>query len=95
MVTLEVRRHTMRVKPGQHLSHKGVSLARTVGLGIGPFDRVASSNLPRAIETAIAMGTAVDDVIEDLGRLWVYLEGLAPRLAVKELRNQAQEHPTP
>lgn len=67
MAVLEVRRHTMRTKPGQHPSHEGVSLARSVGQGIGPFDHVASSHLPRAIETAIAMGMAVDDVIEDLG----------------------------
>jgi len=64
---LEVRRHTMRVKPGQHLSQAGVTLARRVGETIGPFDRVITSTAPRAFETAIAMGFAVDEQIEELG----------------------------
>ena len=60
MKTLEIRRHTMRTKPGQHLSQEGVSLARRIGDEIGPFDRVVTSSVPRAFETAIAMGFAVD-----------------------------------
>jgi broad specificity phosphatase PhoE len=63
---LEVRRHTMRMKPGKHLSQEGVSLARRVGDSMGQFDRVVTSTLPRAFETAIAMGYAVDEQIEDL-----------------------------
>jgi len=59
---LEVRRHTERVKPGQHLSQAGVDLARRVGDTIGPFDRVITTSLPRAYETAIAMGFAVDEI---------------------------------
>jgi broad specificity phosphatase PhoE len=51
----------MRVKPGQHLSQEGVDLARRVGDTIGPFNRVITSTLPRAYETAIAMGFAVDE----------------------------------
>ena len=31
MRMLEVRRHTMRRKPGQHLSQEGIDLARLVG----------------------------------------------------------------
>src|ERR671919_805339 len=61
MRTVEIRRHTMRTKPGQHLSQAGVDLARLVGSRIGPFDRVITSTIPRAFETAIAMGFAVDD----------------------------------
>jgi broad specificity phosphatase PhoE len=57
---LEVRRHTMRVKPGHHLSQAGVDLAREVGDGMGPFASVVTSSLQRARETAIAMGFAVD-----------------------------------
>src|SRR5258708_3964118 len=64
--TMGVRRHTMRVKPGQHLSQAGVSLARHVGEGLGPFERVVTSTLPRAFETAIAMGFAVDEQVEQL-----------------------------
>src|SRR4051812_41754146 len=57
---LEVRRHTMRTKPGEHLSQAGVDLARRVGEGLGPFARVVTTRAPRAFETAIAMGYAVD-----------------------------------
>ena len=51
----------MRQKPGKHLTQAGVSLARQVGEGMGPFARVITSDIPRAYETAIAMGFAVDD----------------------------------
>lgn len=64
---LEVRRHTMRTKPGQHLSQSGVTLARHVGATLGPFDRVITSPIPRAYETAIAMGFAVDRQAEEIG----------------------------
>ncbi|HEY2980723.1 MAG TPA: histidine phosphatase family protein [Anaerolineales bacterium] len=60
MKTLEIRRHSTRTKPGEHLSQAGVTLARQVGEGMGPFDGVLTSTLPRAFETAIAMGFAVD-----------------------------------
>ena len=61
MKTIEIRRHSIRQKPGDHLSQQGVTLARLVGQNLGPFDRVVTSTLPRAIETAIAMGFAVDE----------------------------------
>lgn len=61
MTYLEIRRHTMRNKPGQHLSQAGVDLARSVGDTIGSFNYVVTSTLPRAYETAIAMGFAVDE----------------------------------
>jgi broad specificity phosphatase PhoE len=64
MKTIEIRRHTYRTKPGQHLSQQGVTLARRVGDDIGPFDRVVTSTVPRAFETAIAMGFAVDEQVE-------------------------------
>jgi len=51
----------MRSKPGDHLNQPGVTLARLLGENMGPFDRVVTSTLPRAIETAIAMGFAVDE----------------------------------
>ena len=69
MRTLEVRRHTMRTRPGKHLSQAGVDLARRCGASMGPFDRVITSKLPRAFETAIAMGFAVDDQIGLLGSI--------------------------
>lgn len=61
MKTLEIRRHSMRDKPGAHLSQAGVDLARRVGAEMGPFQHVVTSKLPRAYETAIAMGFAVND----------------------------------
>jgi len=66
---LEVRRHTMRLKPGQHLTQEGVTLARRVGDAIGPFDCVITSTLHRAYETAIAMGFAVNDQLETLAMI--------------------------
>jgi len=64
MKTLEIRRHSIRSQPGEHLNQTGVTLARTVGQNLGPFDLVVTSTLPRAFETAIAMGFAVDEQIE-------------------------------
>jgi broad specificity phosphatase PhoE len=66
---LEVRRHTMRHRPGKHLTQAGVTLARVCGASMGPFERVVTSKLPRAYETAIAMGFAVDGRIELLGSI--------------------------
>ncbi len=64
MKVIEVRRHSIRAKPGEHLNQSGVTLARLVGENLGPFDRVVTSTAPRAFETAIAMGFAVDAQIE-------------------------------
>lgn len=61
MKTIEIRRHSIRSTPGVHLNQQGVTLARRVGQNLGPFDRVVTSTLPRAFETAIAMGFAVDE----------------------------------
>jgi len=61
MKTIEIRRHSIRSQPGDHLNQSGVSLARLVGQNLGPFDRVVTSTLQRAFETAIAMGFAVDE----------------------------------
>ena len=54
----------MRSIPGVHLTQEGIALARRVGQDIGPFDYVVTSVLPRAFETAIAMGFAVDEQVE-------------------------------
>lgn len=61
---IEHRRHTMRTKPGQHLSQAGIDLARGIGEGLAPFDQVLTSPIPRAYETSIAMGFAVDRQVE-------------------------------
>ena len=57
MKILEVRRHSIRSPLSDHLNQTGVTLARLVGQNIGPFDRVVTSTLPRAFETAISMGS--------------------------------------
>lgn len=69
MSILEIRRHTMRSKPGQQLSPSGISLAKYVGRSADNFDLVVSSEIPRAIETARAMGFAVNHQIPELGIL--------------------------
>jgi broad specificity phosphatase PhoE len=63
---VEHRRHSRRDPEGIHLNRDGVMLAQRVGRGLAPFDRVVTSPKPRAVETAIAMGSAVDDVREEL-----------------------------
>ncbi|MBI3974373.1 MAG: histidine phosphatase family protein [Chloroflexi bacterium] len=69
MRLIEHRRHTMRTTPGQHLSQAGVDLARRIGDTIGPFDLIVTSTLPRAYETAIAMGFAVDRQLDELASM--------------------------
>ncbi len=66
MRTLEIRRHSHRNVPQPHLSQLGVKLARRAGEGLGHFDRVVTSTAPRTFETALAMGYAVDEQIEQL-----------------------------
>lgn len=61
MKTLEIRRHSLRkTGGGSQLSQEGVEYARTIGASLGPFAQVVTSVVPRARETAIAMGFAVD-----------------------------------
>jgi broad specificity phosphatase PhoE len=74
MRTIEIRRHAYTKKgegrgKGSHLSPEGVALARKIGGEIGPFDLVLTSPVPRALETALAMGFAVYDQLEALGDL--------------------------
>ena len=66
------------MKPGDHLSQQGVTLARLVGQNLGPFDRVVTSTLPRAFETAIAMGFAVDEQNELMSTYGSVVEREAP-----------------
>lgn len=78
MKTIEIRRHSIRSKPGDHLNQPGVSLARLVGQNLGPFDRVITSSSPRAFETAIAMGFAVDEQNELMSSYGKDVEREAP-----------------
>jgi broad specificity phosphatase PhoE len=72
MKELEVRRHAPTKKgpspgSGSTLSPEGVRLARQIGSEMGPFAYVVASLVPRTLETALAMGFAVDEVVE-MGR---------------------------
>jgi broad specificity phosphatase PhoE len=69
MRVLEHRRHSIRTKPSPHLNQDGVSLARRVGERMGSFAFVVTSSLPRAYETAIAMGYAVHEQREQLAHM--------------------------
>jgi broad specificity phosphatase PhoE len=67
MRLLEVRRHGHRkAGGGSQLSQQGVEAARRLGDRLGRFDYVAASVVPRARETAIAMGYAVDQEVVTL-----------------------------
>jgi len=64
---IEIRRHTARHHDDWgHLTNAGVALARQAGSSMGPFDLVVASPLPRAAETAIAMGFGIDREIQEL-----------------------------
>ncbi len=78
MKTIEHRRHTMRVQPGQHLSQAGVTLARGLGQTLGPFAHVTTSPVIRAYETAIAMGFAVHDLRDELKMMPEKVEEIVP-----------------
>jgi broad specificity phosphatase PhoE len=66
---IEHFRHSMRHAGGVHLTQAGVDLARKLGAGLGRFDTVITSDVPRAVETAIAMGYAVDGQMTTLATL--------------------------
>ena len=68
----------MRSIPGVHLSQEGVALARRLGQEMGPFERVVTSTLPRAFETAIAMGFAVNEQVELMSTYGDAVEQEAP-----------------
>lgn len=65
---VELRRHSLTKKDtdrgaGSHLSQEGVELARAEGERLRHVRYVAVSEAPRTLETALAMGLAVDDVV--------------------------------
>ncbi|MDQ2690808.1 MAG: hypothetical protein M3Y68_02125, partial [Chloroflexota bacterium] len=52
--------------------------ARRIGQNLGPFERVVTSTLPRAFETAIAMGFAVDEQVELMSTYGEFVENEVP-----------------
>lgn len=74
MKILEFRRHSKRSTPSPHLNQEGVDKARKLGNELGDFTFVVSSNAPRAIETAVALGYAVDEIVEEISMTPDYIE---------------------
>lgn len=71
---IEIRRHCFTKKgpargKGSHLSAAGVIQARQIGNTLPPFDLVFTSHIPRTLETALAMGFAVDEQLEVIGNI--------------------------
>ncbi len=92
MRTLEVRRHVYTKQGagrgrGSHLSQAGVDLAREIGATIGPFEYFVASLAPRTLETAVAMGLAVDDLRDLSADLWTAAQC---ELAHRALRDDPQ-----
>lgn len=74
MRTIEILRHSYTNKgesrgKGSHLSAMGIKLARQIGEQVGIVDLVLTSQIQRSLETAIAMGFAVDDQLAVLGEI--------------------------
>ncbi len=69
MKTIEIRRHSLRNRALPDLSEEGIMLANLIGLEMGKFNRVLSSPLPRAVQTAEAMGYVVDETAELLSTM--------------------------
>jgi broad specificity phosphatase PhoE len=69
MRTLEHRRHSQRDPGSGELNAAGRALARRVGAGMGPFDRVVSSPKPRAEETARELGRPADALVAALAEM--------------------------
>ena len=66
MVEIQIRRHSIQGY-GKHLSNAGVRLAQLQNEN--PFDFVVTSPIQRAMETAIALGSAITETNEILGFL--------------------------
>jgi len=69
MRVIEHRRHSRRDPVGIHLNREGLELARRVAPALGRFDRVVTSPKPRAVETAEALGFAVDALLPELAMM--------------------------
>lgn len=65
MTFLEIRRHSLRNRPSEHLSPEGIALACEVGRASGPFDHAYSSPSLRALETLREMGGPAPTVLKD------------------------------
>lgn len=75
MRSIELRRHSHREPGDSHLSRLGRQLAERIGRAEGPFDRVTTSPVPRAVETAEAMGLRIDERLPAFATLDPAAEG--------------------
>ncbi|HYA55052.1 MAG TPA: phosphoglycerate mutase family protein [Thermoplasmata archaeon] len=66
MRVVEHRRHSRRDPGGVHLNVAGLELARRVAPTLGRFDRVITSPVQRAVDTAEALGFPPDSVVPEL-----------------------------
>ena len=66
MRSIYVLRHSARDNGGAHLNAAGVQLARAIGDRLGPMQCTASSPALRCLETAVALGCAVDEEWDEL-----------------------------
>jgi broad specificity phosphatase PhoE len=78
MKLIEIRRHALRRKPGPNLTQAGVDVARGIGQAQPRFQRVITSTVPRAVQTAVAMGWAVDEEVELLTTYGQAIEDVLP-----------------
>ncbi len=66
---IDYRRHARRNPGAVHLNPEGLAIARRVGAESGPFVRSVTSTVPRAIETAEAMGFPPTETLGELATL--------------------------
>jgi broad specificity phosphatase PhoE len=71
---IEHYRHAKRTKPSPHINEEGVRIARRIGDNLPRFDLVVTSMKKRSIETAVAMGFAVEKTAKILSDLPDFLE---------------------
>ncbi len=75
MIEFQIRRHSIQ-GDSRHLSSAGVKLANLQKEK--PFDLVVTSPIQRAMETAIALGSAITETNEMLGFLPKEIQALVP-----------------
>lgn len=78
VVSVDIRRHSVRDRPEAHLFDAGRSLARDVASSALGFDRVVSSPVLRAIETARALGYPYPEVDPQFESVGSAVEAIVP-----------------
>jgi len=97
MSEIEFRRHSLRESQVDHLNQAGVDLARRIGETMGTFQRVFSSPASRCIETAIALGYAVDEhygLVLSEDDWWDMADVLPAGCSFVDIAHAMAQHPT-